>query len=99
LHDAAQQAVAAPGSPPALEAEVQQLRMQLRERDAEVEQLRGEVAALKVGIFLQNVLRAIFGKMWSIWLEALSTELLGLPKEVGEPCTCRLTESAQLKSC
>ena len=45
---AAESQPAAPNSASAHEAEVRQLRLQLKEREALVEQLRGDVAALKV---------------------------------------------------
>jgi hypothetical protein len=48
LQPAALQAVAASGGSQGSEADTQQLRMQLSERDAEVQQLRQEVTALKV---------------------------------------------------
>jgi hypothetical protein len=48
LHAAALQSVAASGNSQASEADMQQLRMQLGARDAEVQQLRSEVTALKV---------------------------------------------------
>ena len=45
---AAKQLSATPSSASALEAEVQQLRLALKQRDVLVEQLRGDVAALRV---------------------------------------------------
>ena len=48
LHAVALQSVAASGNSQASEADMQQLRMQLGERNAEVQQLRSEVTALKV---------------------------------------------------
>lgn len=56
LQPAALQAVAASGNSQASEGDMQQLRMQLGERDAEVQQLRSEVTALKVCNVLESTL-------------------------------------------
>lgn len=50
---------------PVLEAEVRQLRMQLQEHEAREQQLRAEVAALKVGMLDGSAIHAEEMAIWT----------------------------------